>query len=118
MKINSFQDFIVWSKGHTLTLEIYKLTKSFPDEEKFGLSNQIRRSSASICANIAEGYKKSRKDFLRFLEISEASLEEIKYHLILSKDLGYCSAEHFKRLFDLSEEVGRMLNGLTRRLSI
>lgn len=118
MKINSFQDFTVWSKSHALTLEIYKITKLFPDEEKFGLSNQIRRSSASICANIAEGYKKSRKDFLRFLDIAEASLEETKYHLILSKDLGYCSTDQFKRLFDLSEEIGKMLNGLTRRLSL
>jgi len=97
-------------------LEIYILTRGFPIEEKFGLISQIRRSASSICANIAEGYKKSRKDFIRFLNISEGSLEETRYHLILSRDLGYFTKSQCEVLFDLSDEVGRMLNGLIKKL--
>ena len=114
MEIKTFQDLRVWQYGHQLVLKIYKITKSFPDQEKFGLSTQIRRSSASICANICEGFKKNRKEFLRYLHISQASLEETKYHLILSKDLLYFSEVEFGELMDLSETVGRMLNGLIK----
>ena len=116
MGIKSFQDLKVWHKGHNLVLEIYRLTKTFPNEEKFGLISQIRRSSASICANIVEGYKKSTLDFVRFLYIAQGSLEETKYFLILSRDLEYCDHENFNKLFNLSDEVGLMLNGLIKRL--
>jgi len=83
MKIQTFQDLRVWGDAHRLILEIYKVTRSFPEEEKFGLTSQIRRAAISICANISEGYKKSRNDFVRFLMIAQGSLEETKYHLIL-----------------------------------
>ena len=116
MQITNFQDLLIWSKGHALVLEIYKLTKNFPTEERFGLISQMRRSSASICANIAEGYRKNTKEFIRFLGISQASLEETKYHLILSRDLGYCNTVNFKKLYELSEELGRMINGLSKKL--
>ena len=112
MEFNGFQDLKVWQKAHQLVLEIYKITKTFPEEEKYCLVNQIRRSSISISANIAEGYRKSKKDFKRYLEISMASLEETKYHLILSKDLFYLNSKNFEELFGLSNEVGKMLNGL------
>ena len=104
--IKSFKDFKVWQKSHSLVLRIYTVTRIFPKDEQFGLTSQMRRSSASICANIAEGYKKSRKDFLRFLDIAEGSLEETKYHLILSKDLQYLSIDEFKEFYQLSEEIG------------
>ncbi len=116
MYLKSFQELKVWEKGHCLVLEIYKLTKTFPSEERYGLANQIRRSSASICANIVEGYKKSTLDFVRFLLIAQGSLEETKYFLILSKDLNYCQANDFNRLFDLANEIGLMLNGLIKKL--
>lgn len=116
MKINNFQDLIVWQKSHDLVLQIYKETKSFPEEEKFGLISQIRRSAVSICANISEGYMKSSKDFVRFLEIARGSLEETKYHLILSKDLAYLEISRFNKLFSLSEEIGKMLHALSGRL--
>ena len=116
MNILSFQDLKVWQKAHNLVLEIYRLSKGFPDDEKFGLTSQIRRSAVSIAANIAEGYKKSRKDFLRFLDIAEGSLEETKYHLILANDLGYYPKQVFQALFDLASEVGKMLTGLKRSL--
>ena len=116
MEVKSFEDLIVWQKAHQLTLEIYKVTKTFPEIEKFGLISQIRRSTVSICSNIAEGQTKTRKDFLRFLDIARGSLEETKYHLILSKDLVYCTHEQYKDLFGLSDEIGKMIYGLSKSL--
>ncbi len=116
MKVLHFQELQVWQKAHQLTLEVYKLTKIFPEEERFGLVNQIRRSAASVCANLAEGYKKSTKEFLRFIDIADGSLEETKYHLILGKDLDYCGQAEFERVYNLACEVGKMLNGLSRSL--
>ncbi len=116
MKIRSFKDLNTWKKSHELVLEIYGITKNFPDEEKFCLASQIRRSAISISANIAEGYMKSRKDFIRYLDISRGSLEETKQHLILSNDLGYLQNKQFEQLFDLAEDVGKMIYGLRSKL--
>jgi four helix bundle protein len=116
MKVTSFEDLIVWQKSHQLTLEIYRLTKSYPQDERFGLISQIRRSAVSVCANIAEGQTKTRRDFSRFFEIARGSLEETKYHLILSRDLSYCSQPQFENLFKLSDEIGRMIYGLNQKL--
>lgn len=118
MKLRGFQDLIVWQKGHELVLKIYKATSSFPLEEKFGLTNQVRRSSVSVCANIVEGYKKGSKEFLRFLEISQGSLEETKYYMLLSKDLGYCQDNDVKDILLNADDVGRLLNALTRSLKL
>ena len=83
LKSKSFEELLVWQKGHKLILEIYKMTRSFPNEELFGLTSQIRRSAISTPANIAEGFKRiGRPDKLRFLNISQASLEETRYYLI------------------------------------
>lgn len=117
MKVKCFTGLLVWEKSHKLVLAIYRNTQFYPDEERFGLIAQLRRSSASICANIAEGYKKSTKEFMRYLDIAEGSLEETKYHLILSKDLEYLGETRFTELFEQCEEVGRMLNGLMRNLN-
>ncbi|HLF19121.1 MAG TPA: four helix bundle protein [Candidatus Omnitrophota bacterium] len=116
MKVKTFQDLVVWQKAHAFVLEVYKLTRQFPEEERFGVTTQVRRSSVSICANIVEGYKKSDREFLRFLDISQASLEETKYHLILSKDLGYCLHNTFNELTEICDELGRMINGLMRAI--
>ena len=116
-KAFTFKDLKVWEKAHSLVLEIYKQTKKFPDVEKYGLTSQLRRSAASVATNIVEGYKrKSKKDFSHFLSISEGSLEETKYHLLLSHDLKYLKSEEYKRLSDLTEEVGRMLAGFQKTL--
>ena len=114
--IHNFEDLLVWQKGHEFVLEVYKITKKYPEEEKFGLVSQIRRSSSSICANIAEGNKKSTKDYLRYLDIAQGSLEETKYHLILSKDLSYINNEQFIKLTEMIKEIGKMLNGLIQSL--
>jgi len=89
----SFEDLIVWQKAHQFVLEVYKLTEKFPKNEIYGLTSQFRRAAISIPANTAEGFKKKGKaDKARFLNIAQGSLEECRYYLILSKDLGYCDS--------------------------
>ena len=103
----SFRDLVVWQKAHQLVLAIYSTTKRFPKEEKFGLTSQIRRSTISVAANIAEAFKKkSSLDKLRFLNISQGSLSETEYYLILSQDLEYGK---MNELMDKADEVGRIL---------
>lgn len=116
MNYKTFRDLRCWQEAHKLVLAIYRVTQDFPNEEKFGLSIQIRRSAASICANMAEGFKKSRKDFVRYLDISQASLEETKYHFILSNDLGYLTSDQYQSLNSSADDVGKMLYGLIASL--
>lgn len=115
-KVQKFQDLEVWRKAHGLVLAIYKATGAFPAEERFGLVPQMRRAAVSIPANIAEGYKKqSLKHKASFYNIAQASLEELRYYLVLAGDLGY-----LKDLSDLTlavDEVGRMLHGLVVSIS-
>lgn len=103
----TFQDLVVWQKAHQFVLEAYRLTKEFPKPEIYGLSSQFRRSSVSIPANIAEGFKKRGKaDKARFMNIAQGSLEESRYYLILAMDLGYCDSS---RLLLQIEEVSKLL---------
>lgn len=112
MSIKSFTDLIVWQKAHQFVLDIYNVTKNFPKEEMFGLTSQLRRASASIPANIAEGFgKKGRLDKARFMNISQGSLEEVRYFLILANDLKYIKSE--KLLIQL-DEVARLLKSCIR----
>lgn len=111
----SFENLIVWQKAHHLALEIYEITAKFPVEEKFGLVSQMRRAAISIPANIAEGFKKrSIKDKVNFYNISQASLEELKYYVILSKDLKYI--ENVENVKKLLIEVEKMLSGYIKRM--
>lgn len=104
----SFEDLIVWQKAHEFVLRVYEVTAGFPKAEVYGLTSQFRRAAVSIPANIAEGFRKQTKaDKARFLNIAEGSLEECRYYVILSRDLGYCSPDH---LWTASNEVGRLLN--------
>ena len=87
-KILHFQQLEVWQEAHKLTLLVYKITKGFPNEEKFGLVSQMRRAAVSIPANIVEGFKRrSPRDKLRFYNIAEGSLEEVKYFFIIIQGL-------------------------------
>ncbi len=111
MKISSFQDLEVWREGHKLVLMVYRVTKEFPGEEKFGLVTQMRRAAVSIPANIAEGFKRRGiHDEIRFYNTSEGSLEELKYFFIHSEDLGYIPAND--DMIAQAEKVGRLLYGL------
>ena len=95
----SFKDIIAWQKGYEFVLLTYKVTRQFPDFEKYGLSSQFQRAAVSIVANIAEGYKKlSKADKLRFMNIAQGSLEECRCYIILSKDLGYINEDEFQSL--------------------
>ena len=108
----SFQDLIVWQKAHAFVLSTHAFTQSFPKHELYGLTSQLRRAAISIPANIAEGFRKqSANDKARFLNISEGSLEECRYYLILARDLSYIPAGKFQSTWNQSEEIGRLLNG-------
>jgi four helix bundle protein len=110
----SFRDLVVWQKAHEFVLAVYRLTESFPDREKFGLSHQMRRAAVSIPANIAEGFgKRSQAEKARFLNIAEGSLEECRYYLILTHDLGFGETEQLMRTL---EETSRLLNGYARAI--
>ena len=116
--IKTFRDLNVWQKAHNLVLQIYKITKDFPKEEKYGLVSNFRRSAASIPTNIVEGFKrKSKKEYAYFISIADGSLEETKYHILLAKDLGYIKEEDFNNLNDMCDEIGRMLYGFHKRLT-
>jgi len=110
----SFRDLVVWQKAHQFVLAIYRLTKGFPADERFGLTSQIRRAAVSVAASIAEGFsKRGKSDKARFFNIAQGSLEEVHYYLILSGDLDYADCN---KLADQHREVARLLNGYTRTL--
>lgn len=105
-------DLNMWKTSHQLVLDVYKLVKEYPKEEIFALSSQMKRCSISIPANIVEGYKKQTKAHqIHFFNISDTSLEELKYYFLLSKDLNYIDEENYKTLINQSEEVGKMISG-------
>ena len=111
----SFTDLIVWQKAHEFVLEVYKVTRDYPMEERFALCSQFQRAAVSIPANIAEGYKILNKaDKLRFLNISQGSLEECRYYIILSRDLSYISVKTNNELTGTLEEVSKLLNSYIR----
>ena len=110
----SFRDLIVWQKAHEFALGIYKLTGGFPKQETYSLALQMRRAEVSIPANIAEGFRKrGRPDKARFMNTAEGSIEESRYYLILTQDLGYARTGE---LTGLLEEVSRLLNAYCRAL--
>jgi len=116
--MKSFRDLKVWQKAHQLALDVYGVTKNFPSEERFGLSLQMRRSAVSVALNIVEGFKRrSNKDYSHFLNMADGSLEETKYYVILSNDLRYIEGAEYDRLMPLCEEVGKMLQGLQKKLN-
>jgi four helix bundle protein len=110
--INNFQELKVWQKAHELVLFVYKITENFPKSELFCLTSQMCRAAISVAANIVEGFRRrSMKDSLHFYNIANASLEELKYYFILSKDLKYINETVYQQILNLSEEVSKMLNG-------
>ena len=115
--LRSFRELEVWQKAHQLVLQVYRVTDGFPDRERFGVSSQIRRSAASIPANLAEGFgRKSTKELLQFLANANGSLEETRYFLILSRDLSYLPKERYEELDKECTSVGQMMAALGRSL--
>ncbi|MGB7752377.1 MAG: four helix bundle protein [Candidatus Acidiferrales bacterium] len=117
MKINSFTELTVWQRAHDLVLLVYKLTASFPRSELLGMVSQLCRASASVPANIAGGFgRRTTKELLRSLQIAAGELEETRYFLILSRDLGYVAAPRFEEGRVLCDSVGQLINALGRSL--
>lgn len=117
MKIEKFTDLTVWQKAHELALFVYKLTERFPAREKFGVTSQIRRAAASPPANIAEGFgRRTTGELLRSLQIARGEVEETRYFLILSRDLGFTSRADFDVGFAYCDTVGKLINALARSL--
>ncbi len=113
----SFENVLAWQKAHAFVLLTYRVTRHFPEDEKFGLSSQFRRAAVSIEANIAEGYKKlSKADKLRFFNISQGSLEECRDYHILSRDLNYLHAGEFEQLHQSIEETSKFLNSYCKAI--
>ena len=112
-EIRSFRDLKAWEEAHRLVLEVYRVTKGYPADERYGLVSQMRRAAVSVPANIAEGFKRRGiQDKIRFHNVAEGSLEEIKYFFMLSGDLGYLSSSD--ELMAQAETTGRLLNGLIK----
>jgi len=114
----SYKDLIVWQKGIALAKLVYRLTRKYPNEEKFGLVAQMRRAVVSIPSNIAEGQARhTTGEFIQFISNAEGSLAELDTQLILSVELEFCSTTTAEAAFDLLSEVRKMLNALRRKLS-
>ena len=115
--MQDFRNLKVWQKAHALTLAVYRGTREFPSDEKFGITSQLRRSCASIPANIAEGCARGGDvEFARFVTIAAGSASEADYHLLLARDLDYLDERDYQALFKQISEVKRMLNTFERTL--
>ncbi len=113
--IYGFEKLKVWQLSRKLVVDVYKITNVFPDEEKFGITNQIRRSAISIPANISEGSgRKSSKDQAHFYQIAYSSLLELLNHLIISNDLGYINQDDLDKLKNSISEISFLLNRLQK----
>lgn len=110
----SLEDLVVWQRAHQFVLAVYRLSRTFPGDEIYGLSSQFRRAAVSIAANIAEGFRKRGKaNKLRFYNVTEGSAEESRYHLILTRDLEYGDVSEPERLLD---EVSKLLSVYSRTI--
>jgi four helix bundle protein len=115
--MRNYKDLHVWEKAHQLTLAIYKTTQAFPKDERFGLTSQVRRASASIAANLAEGCgRRSDGEMARFVQIAMGSGAELSYHLLLAKDLGFVKGEEYAGLNSDLDRVMRMLSALSGKI--
>ena len=116
-RMKDFRELKVWEKSHQLTLAVYKATTKFPKDEMYGLTGQIRRSCASIPANVAEGCgRNGDAELARFLQIAMGSASELEYHLLLSRDLNFLDITEYDQLAGEATEVKRMLTSFIRTL--
>ncbi|QQS19241.1 four helix bundle protein [Candidatus Saccharibacteria bacterium] len=114
--MHTFRDLIAWQKSHALTLDIYRITKEFPRDEIFGLTNQIRRASVSLVSNIAEGFgRRTMADRAHFYDMARASLHEVQAQLLVAKDVGYILQDRHQSLDDASIECHKLLTGLINK---
>lgn len=115
VKIKSFTDLNAWKEGHSLALDIYRITKTFPPDERHGLIDQMRRCCISITSNIAEGFsRKSKKEKAQFFYTSLGSVTELQNQLLLARDIGYMQKPDFKSLADKTVIASKLINGLIK----
>ncbi|MCK8816030.1 four helix bundle protein [Natroniella sulfidigena] len=111
------EDLNVFKKAHDLTIALYKMTSNFPSEEKYGLVSQIRRASSSINSNLMEGsHRRTNPDYKRFIGIARGSVGELKYHLLLAKDLGYINGDDYLYFKSKIEIISKMLTGMLKSI--
>jgi four helix bundle protein len=114
---DSFRDLAVWQRAVELTLATYELTAAFPDAERFGLTNQLRRAAVSVASNIAEGYGRStRGEYIQFLGHARGSISEVETQLVIAQALGFGPKEKLQKAEELCSEVGRMLRAMMKSL--
>jgi len=118
IRVESVEDLEVFKRSHQFTLKIYRITEEFPKSEKFGLVPQMRRAAVSIPSNLIEGsHRLNRAEYRHFVGIAKGSAGELKYQLLLAKDLGYLSDKDYLALRAEVDEISRMLSGLVKSLS-
>jgi len=117
MKIKNYKDLLAYQKSYKVALLGYQVTSGFPSSEMYGLVSQMSRAAISIPSNISEGYRRgSQKEYTQFLKISLGSNSELETQLSLSKDLGFIDEDEFKKVYELNEEVGRLLSSYISKL--
>lgn len=117
MKISSYKELEAYKKSYELVKIIYEITKTFPKEETYGITTQIRRSAISIPSNISEGYMRGSKEYIQFLKVAFGSCAELETQLSLSKDLGFCAIPEFAKAYELNQEVMKLLRAYLIKLS-
>ena len=116
-QINDFTDLKIWQKGIVIAEKCYFLTKTFPKEELYGMTSQIRRSAASISANIAEGYgRRTTPEYIRFLNIAQGSINELETHLVISSRVNLCHKKEIESIVKLLREETRMIISLIQKI--
>ena len=112
-----FKKLLVWQKAHEVSLAVYRITVGFPKHEQYCLTQQMRRAAISVPCNVVEGRARgSKKEYIRFLHIARGSLEEVRYQLLLARDLGYVDKNTYQEVFNMMDEVGKLLYGLMSKL--
>ncbi len=113
--IKNFTDLTAWQKSHTLTLLVYSITRKFPDDERFGITNQIRRAIVSVESNIAEGFGRfGQKEKKQFYSVARASLCEVQTQMLIAKDLLYCKEKEYSDFYEQSVLVSKLLTGIIK----
>ena len=116
--MREFKELHVWQKAHRFALDVYRHSKGFPADERFGLTAQLRRAAVSVASNIAEGCgRDTERGLARYLTIAAGSVSEAEYPLLLARDLGYLPADDHPRLDAQANEVKKMLNGFLQKLN-
>jgi four helix bundle protein len=115
--IRSFKDLLVWQRALQLAKHVYNLTRSFPPDERFGLTSQLRRAAVSVSSNIAEGHARQGREYAYFLSITRGSLAEIESQLLLAVELGYMRVEQVQEMDDLITDIRKMCIAIGKKLS-